>query len=87
VRPVVSNTSPLISLAGVGQLDLLRQLYPVLWVPNLVIAEYDARRAPTDPDLQQMAWLIQHPVTPDPSLRDLRALGTGEAQRNHVRSV
>ena len=38
-RPVISNTSPLINLAGVGYLDLLRQLYTELWIPELVLAE------------------------------------------------
>lgn len=32
-RLVISNTSPLINLAGVGQLDLLRQLYTEVWIP------------------------------------------------------
>ena len=33
---VVSNTSPLINLAWIGQLDLLRELYGELLIPEAV---------------------------------------------------
>ena len=48
-QPVVSNTSPLINLAGVGQLELLPQLYTGIWIPDLVLAEYQAKRAASEP--------------------------------------
>ena len=36
---VVSNTSPIINLAAVGQLDLLRQLYGQIMIPQTVYIE------------------------------------------------
>jgi len=36
---VVSNTSPIINLAAIGQLDILRQLYGVIAIPESVYHE------------------------------------------------
>ena len=36
---VVSNTSPLINLAMIGELDLLRKLYEVVYIPQAVFDE------------------------------------------------
>lgn len=36
---VVSNTSPITNLAAVGQLDLLRQLYEKVLIPQAVYGE------------------------------------------------
>jgi uncharacterized protein len=36
---VVSNTSPMISLAAIGQLDLLRSLYGTVIIPQAVYDE------------------------------------------------
>jgi len=36
-RPVISNTTPLISLLGIDQLDLLPQLYGQVWIPEIVL--------------------------------------------------
>jgi len=77
--PVVSNTSPLINLVGVGCLDLLPQLYSDIWIPDLVLSEYRANMAAGDPDLSIIPWLMVQPVAPDPSLRALRTLGVGAA--------
>lgn len=76
--PVVSNTTPLITLAGVGLLDLLPQLYGVVHIPRAVATEYLAKAAATDPRLEQQPWLIivdSVPVNPD-----LPKLGAGEAE-------
>lgn len=66
--PVVSNTTPLIKLVGVGLLDLLPALYQEIHVPEAVFAEYQAGRAqhPGSPDLATLPWLIVHIVAPDP---------------------
>lgn len=77
--PVVSNTSPLINLAGIGQLAILPQLYGNIWIPELVLAEYQAKRSAGDPDLLSLPWLTVQPVAVDPALRALRSLGAGEA--------
>lgn len=38
--PVVSNTTPLITFAGVGLLDVLPALYQAILIPNAVYTEY-----------------------------------------------
>ncbi len=78
-RPVISNTSPLINLAGVGYLDLLRQLYTELWIPELVLAEYEAKRGADEPDLSAIPWIAVQPIAPASSLQALGTLGAGEA--------
>ena len=39
MRKVIVNTTPLIALAGIGQLDLLRQLYTEVLIPEAVNLE------------------------------------------------
>lgn len=56
--PVVTNTTPLITLAGVGLLDLLPRLYDVVWAPRAVLDEYQAKAPPAELDLAQVPWLI-----------------------------
>lgn len=91
--PVVSNTSPLIKLVGVGLLDLLPQLYDQIWIPDVVHTEYHARVKPGDPDLNMLSWLFVKPVTIDASLTTRGNLGAGEAaaitlaQTSHVKLV
>ncbi|MEI6414281.1 MAG: DUF3368 domain-containing protein, partial [Pseudomonadota bacterium] len=36
---VISNTSPIINLACIGQLDLLRQIYGTITIPDAVFTE------------------------------------------------
>ncbi len=76
--PVVSNTTPLINLVGVGLLDLLPGLYGTVWIPDTVGGEYAAGKSATDPDLEQLPWLkIVAAVALDPTLP--AGLGAGEA--------
>lgn len=76
--PVVSNTTPLINLAGVGLLDLLLRLYGTVSIPQVVAMEYQAKAAPNDPDLALLPWLtIVDPVLVEPGLPKL---GAGEAE-------
>jgi predicted HTH domain antitoxin len=75
--PVVSNTTPLINLAGIGLLDLLPQLYGALLVPQAVVIEFEAKAQPSDPQLGALPWLtVEDSVAPDPTLPKL---GAGEA--------
>lgn len=66
--PVVSNTTPLISLAEIGLLDALRQLYGAMIIPPTVLAEYQRGRAahPQRPDLQGVSWISVQPAPADP---------------------
>ena len=47
MRKVVVNTTPLIALADIGQLDLLHQLYGEIMIPNAVIDEIESEPAKT----------------------------------------
>ncbi len=53
----MTNTTPLITLAGIGLLDLLPLLYEEVWAPRIVLDEYQAKAPPTEPDLTQVSWL------------------------------
>jgi uncharacterized protein len=73
----VTNTTPLITLAGVGLLDLLPHLYGQIWAPRIVLEEYKAKAPPTESDLAQTVWLtVVDDVTIDPTLP---LLDVGEA--------
>ncbi len=76
-RPVVSNTTPLISLVGVGLLELLPQLYASVLIPEIVRQEYQAGAKPADPDLATLSWVVIMPVVAEPAL--LKILDAGEA--------
>ena len=78
-HPVISNTTPLISLAGVGLLDLLPAIYHEVWIPDIVHAEYQAGRATHagSPDLDTLPWLQVHLVAPHPDVPT--TLDAGEA--------
>jgi uncharacterized protein len=51
--PIVSNTTPLINLVGVGHLNLLPGLYGGVTIADVVRDEYVAGKSPTDPDLSK----------------------------------
>jgi predicted nucleic acid-binding protein len=73
----VTDTTPLITLAGVGLLELLPLLYDKVWAPRIVINEYQAKAPPTEPDLAQVSWLtVVDAVIIDPTLP---LLDVGEA--------
>ena len=73
----MTNTTPLITLAGVGLLELLPILYDKVWAPRIVLDEYQAKAPPTEPDLAQVSWLtVVDAVIIDPTLP---LLDVGEA--------
>src|SRR5438105_1351745 len=75
--PVVTNTTALITLAGVGLLDLLPVLYDTVWAPRIVLGEYQAKAPPGEPDLAQASWLtVVDAVAINPALP---LLDVGEA--------
>lgn len=78
-RPVVSDTTPLIALAGVGLLDLLPRLYGAVSIPEAVMTEYQNGVGPGDPILTELAWINVVPVTPSPGLPDPESNGEAAA--------
>lgn len=73
----MTNTTPLITLAGIELLDLLPRLYGEVWAPRVVLDEYQVKAPPTEPDLTQAPWLkVVGGVVIDPTLPLLDA---GEA--------
>lgn len=80
---VVCNSSPLITLARVGQLDLLRQLFGQIHLADAVWQEVVVRGAgrPAAETVRAAPWMERHPAAPPEEILRLRsqhALGTGE---------
>ena len=47
MRRVIANTTPLISMADIGCLDLLQKLYGDIWIPNAVMEEIKSEPSKT----------------------------------------
>lgn len=80
-RPLVSNTSPLLYLGRIGQIQLLPALFAPVFVPEVVILELDAGRLirPDTIDPRRVDWITR--VTVDQSVIDRlppNRLGPGE---------
>lgn len=81
-REVVSNTSPLLYLHQVGQLEILARLYGRVLIPPAVRAELDTgrHRGISVPDLDRFPWIESCGVPPELALPTLKDLGAGEAE-------
>ena len=83
---VVSDTSPILSLALIGRLELLRDLYGTIHIPGAVQAEIMSTAqggAPERgaPEVAQAAWIIVHSIESDVALKLLlREIDRGEAE-------
>jgi len=80
---VVSNTSAVINLAAVGQLDLLRRLYGKIAIPQAVYDEIAIVGAgqPGAVEVQTLDWIETHQVQNQDLATALRAeLDPGEAE-------
>ncbi len=80
---VLADSSPLISLASIGRLELLRQLFQRIHIADEVREEVVARGAgrPGAEAVQRASWVEAHPALPPDELLALRtrhALGAGE---------
>ena len=80
---VVSNASPLITLARIGRLEVMRELFARVQVADEVRIEVVVRGAgrPGSVAVATAAWIECHPALPAADLLALRALhplGTGE---------
>lgn len=91
--PVVADTSPLIMLMGVGQLELLPRLYGEITIPRQVLNELNQGAKPNDPDLATCTWIsvVDHIVLdsslPNPSetssVSNPFRLGQSSSVRSH----
>jgi len=80
---VVSDTSAIINLAAVGQLDLLRQLYGKIAIPQAVYHEIAVVGAgqPGATEAQTLEWIETREVTNDALVTALQVeLDVGEAE-------
>ena len=83
--PVVSNTSPLLNLAIVGRLPLLRQQFGEVWIPPAVIEELrveaDLPGSHAVREAMDAGWLRVEEVQDQAVVRALRRdLDGGEAE-------
>jgi uncharacterized protein len=62
---VVSNTSPITNLAAIGQVDMLRQLYAKVLIPQAVYGEltFGGVRQPGGREAQTLPWIETKHVT------------------------
>ena len=55
---VVSNTTPIISLVKIGKLNLLKELYGVISIPNAVYKELEkGKEKPFYQDIKKIEWI------------------------------
>src|SRR5947208_3422389 len=80
---VVSDASPMISLAAIGRLDLLRSLYGTLVIPRAIYREIVEMGAglPGAVDVQQSDWIETRDIAdPAATAALLGRLDRGEAE-------
>ena len=54
---LVSNTSPIVNLAAIGQLDLLRHLYEHVLIPDAVYRKITSYPEQPGQDVALIAWI------------------------------
>jgi uncharacterized protein len=78
---VVSDTSPILSLALIGRLDLLRDLYGTITIPEAVRAEIISTDQGGAREVIQADWIVTRPIEPDVAVKLLlREVDRGEAE-------
>jgi predicted nucleic acid-binding protein len=80
---IVSNASPLISLARIGQLEILQRLYGELTIPEAVWREVVVEGAgqPGAKEVETASWIRVQPATNRDLVQALRQeLDAGEAE-------
>jgi len=78
---VVSDTSPILSLTLIGQLDLLREIYGSIVIPEAVRQELMVTDHSGTQEVAQADWIITRPINPDVILKLLqREVDRGEAE-------
>lgn len=63
---VVSNTSPIINLASIGKLELLKQLYGKITIPSAVFKEITDYQQPGSTEVKNYDWIIKQDIKNTP---------------------
>lgn len=81
-HPVIINTGPLLALAMIDQLDLLRTLYSQVFVPEAVAREARQRgpQAPGTAAVVQADWITRRATQSPPHPLVVATLDEGEAE-------
>ncbi len=80
---VVSNTSPIINLAAINHLDVLRQVFGTILIPQVVYHEIVVvgNGQPGASEVQEANWIQVHAITNQPLITVLTlSLDQGEAE-------
>jgi uncharacterized protein len=78
---VVSDTSPILSLTLIGRLELLRDIYGSIVIPEAVRQELMVTEHRGTREVSQADWIISRPIDPDVALKLLqREVDRGEAE-------
>jgi predicted nucleic acid-binding protein len=78
---VVSDTSPILSLALIERLDLLRDLYGSIVIPEAVRQEIMVADHSGTQEVAQADWIITRPIDPSAVMKLLqREVDRGEAE-------
>lgn len=78
---VVSNTTPIISLLKLNQLELLHQLYDQIYIPYAVFQEIEAgKRKNYYQDLSKIEWIKISEIINKQAVKYFLDLDSGEAE-------
>ncbi len=63
-KTVVSNTTPLITLTSIQKLDILKELYGKVYIPNAVLDEVKAGKGKIGYfEIDAIDWIIPQKIT------------------------
>jgi len=80
-KPVIANNTPLVALWVLGRLDLLRDLYGEVWIPQAIHDEFLAtERALRESALQNAPWVKPVALANPQRARVYVGLDQGEAE-------
>ena len=78
---VVSNTTPIISLLKISQLDILKKLYGKVFIPEAVHAEIDAGKSKKYyKDLSIINWVNIVQIQDNLAIKYFMDMDSGEAE-------
>lgn len=78
---IVSNTTPILALLKVNQLDLLRQIYGSIYIPGAVFKEIEKGVAKDYYiDLTSLSWIRIEPIKDEMAKQYFTDLDEGEAE-------